>query len=83
MLTDKTDRQTQTDTDRQTDSLAYLQCSHPDHLIGVVEEVGKYVEDGGFGQDQFLRTKDEVARPGNVITQNNKMGGLMDRRIDG
>lgn len=41
-------------------NLMYLQSSHADDLIGVVEEVGQNVKNGCFRENEFLRTKEKV-----------------------
>lgn len=33
---------------------SYLQGSHADNLIGVIEEIGQNVKNGGFREDKFL-----------------------------
>lgn len=34
---------------------AYLQGSHADDLIGVIEEIGQNIKNGRFREDEFLR----------------------------
>ena len=33
---------------------SHLQGGHADHLVGVVEEVGQDIKDGGLRDDEFL-----------------------------
>lgn len=33
---------------------AYLQGSHADDLIGVIEEIGQNIKNGRFREDEFL-----------------------------
>lgn len=34
--------------------MPYLQGSHADHLVGVIEEIGQDVKNGGFRENKFL-----------------------------